>query len=33
MSAARVMVDAVWEQVARIEAEVGMQVYRLDAKY
>ena len=32
MAAARVSIDALWEQVARIETEVGTQVSRLDAE-
>ena len=32
MAAVRVMIVALWEQVAKIEAEVGTQVSRLDAK-
>ena len=32
MAVARVTIDALQEQVARIEAEVGMQVSRLDTK-
>ena len=32
MAAARVTIDEPQEQVARIEAEVGMQVSRLDAE-
>ena len=32
MVAARVTIDALWDQVARIEAEVGTRVSRLDAK-
>ena len=32
MAAARVMIDALREQVARIEADIGTQVSRLDAE-
>ena len=32
MAVARVMIDALREQVARIEAEISMQVSRLDAE-
>ena len=32
MAVARVTINALREQVARIEAEVGTQVFRLDAK-
>ena len=32
MATARVIVDALLEQVARIEDEISMQVFRLDAE-
>ena len=32
MVVARMTIDALWEQVAKIEVEVGTQVSRLDAK-
>ena len=32
MATTRMKIDALWEQIARIEAEVGTQVCRLDAE-